>query len=433
MTTFKAKNSSTSAKELFDEKIKFNTEAYEQVDAHGVVEFDFFEKIRYGHVNTKKMPVIPRDEFMQPIIFSNETSGFIFDFCVFGVEIILKHFQDCIRYGSINEDVVSRIAPIKSYTSPTVEYRQGLKENFEHFNQHLVNNRLLYKITGLRSYVKRFLDYYKINYQNLRPMTLSKHCISRHASPLETGMAVQFFQTAFDDDQIKYDEIISSPNFPKYVNACRNYGFSIMKQTPNMVIFDINSAANVIPLAENGLSSIEQLFETRFTTSPTICTDIMRDEMAIAYNLFARANRVTLQAKDCGDKLIYNKKILPLVGNVNNNNYLNNNIINIYITFKYYEEQERMSLGKFNQIKKNVKYFQKRFDNESVIGYIKEEFQDLYKNEPNNYASFIRRENQKEVEILEAETQAQITGQEVEIETQMISRTPTQPTGGGSY
>ena len=125
MTTFKAKNSTSSAKELFDEKIKFNTEAYEQVDAHGVVEFDFFEKIRYGHVNTRKMPVIPRDEFMQPIIFSNETSGFIFDFCVFGVEIILKHFQDCIRYGSINEDVVSRIAPIKSYTSPTVEYRQG--------------------------------------------------------------------------------------------------------------------------------------------------------------------------------------------------------------------------------------------------------------------------------------------------------------------
>jgi hypothetical protein len=90
-----------------------------------------------------------------------------------------------------------------------------------------------------------------------------------------------------------------------------------------------------------------------------------------------------------------------------------------------------MSLGKFNQIKKNVKYFQKRFDNESVIGYIKEEFQDLYKNEPNNYASFIRRENQKEVEILEAETQAQITGQEIEIETQLIDRSSPGASGAG--
>ena len=434
MTTFKAKNDINSAKELFDERIKFNVEAYEEAgNTLGVVDFDFFEKIRYGHVNTRKMPVIPRDEFMQPIIFSNDASGFIFDFCVFGVETILKHFQDCMRYGNIDQDTVSNIRPIKSYTSPTVEYRRGLKQNFQDFNQHLTNNRLLYKISGLTTYVKRFLDYYKINYHNLRPMTLSKHCISRHASPLETGMAIQFFQTAFDEDQIKYDEIISSPNFPKYVNACRNYGFSIMKHTPNMVIFDINSAANNIPLTENNISSIEQLFETRFTTSPTICTDIMREEMAIGYNQLANENRTLLQAKDCGDKLVYNKKVLSLVGNVNNNIYLNNNILNIYITFKYYEEQERMSLGKFNQIQQNVKYFQKRFDNEAVISYIKEEFQDLYKNEPNNYASFIRRENQKEVEILEAETQAQITGQEIEIETQLIDRSRPTATGRGSY
>ena len=102
MKTFKGKNSSKSAKELFEQRIKFNTEAYDNIgNTLGIVDFDFFEKIRYGHVNTKNMPVIPRDEFMQPIIFSNETSGFIFDFCVFGVEIILKHFQDCLRYGFI--------------------------------------------------------------------------------------------------------------------------------------------------------------------------------------------------------------------------------------------------------------------------------------------------------------------------------------------
>ena len=217
-------------------------------------------------------------------------------------------------------------------------------------------------------------------------------------------MAVQFFPTVFDDDQAKFDEIISSPNFPKYVNACRNYGFSVIKSTPNVVIFDINSAANSIPLRENNITSIEQLFESRFTTSPTICLDLLKIEMAVAYNLLAEANRSTLLAKDCGDAIKYKKKVLPLVGNVNNNNYINNNIINIYITFKYYEEQERMSIGKFNQIKQNVKYFQKRFDNEAVIGYIKDEFQNLYATEPNNYASFIRRENQKEVEILEQDT-----------------------------
>jgi len=92
-----------------------------------------------------------------------------------------------------------------------------------------------------------------------------------------------------------------------------------------------------------------------------------------------------------------------------------------------------MSIGKFNQIQQNVKYFQKRFDNDSVIGYIIDEFQSLYATEPNNYASFIRRENQKEIEILEQETQADLTDTVVEIEAPQIQRSQPQPTGRGSY
>ena len=434
MTTFNANNNNTSSKELFDQKIKFNTEAYADAgNIKGIVEFNFFEKIRYGHVNTKNIPVIPREEYMQPIIYSNEISGIIFDFCVFGVEMILKHFQDCLRYGIIEQDTITKIAPIKAFVSPLIAYREGLKFNFDTFNDHLTINNLHNNITGLSSYVKEYVKYFKINHDVLRPMTLSKHCISKYASPMETGMAIQFYPTMFDDDQAKYDDIISSPNFKKYVNACRNFGFSVMKNTPNMIMFDINSAANAIPLNENGISSAEQLFETRFNVDTSKTIKILKQEMGKGYNMYANANKIVLNVKDCNDRLIYNKKVLPLVNNINNNNYINNNIINIYITFKYHEEQERMSIGKFNQIKNNVSYFQKRFDNDSVIGYINDEFQNLYESEPNNYASFIRREDQKEIEKLEDETQAQLSATTIEIEGPTIDRSPTQPTGRGTY
>ena len=434
MTTFNANNNNGSSRDLFEQKIKFNTEAYSEIrDTKGIVEFNFFEKIRYGHVDTKNTPVVPREEFMQPIIYSNETAGIIFDFCVFGVEMILKHFQDCLRYGSIPNDFITNLEPLRAYQPPVIEYTAGLKSNFSKFNTYLETNELIYKITGLSTYVKEFLKYFQINYADLRPMTLSKHCVSRHASPLETGLAVVFYDTLFDDDQAKYDDIISSPNFPKYVKACRNFGFSIVKNTPNMIIFDINSAANAIPLRENEIGSIENLFETRYDIAANLSLDILKREMGLGYNEFANANRITLNPKECRDRLIYNKKVLPIVNNINNNNYINNNIINIYITFKYYEEQERMSLGKFNQIQQNVKYFQKRFDNDSVIGYIIDEFQSLYDNEPNNYASFIRRENQKEIEALEQETQADLTDTVVEIEAPRIQRSQPQPTGRGSY
>ena len=82
MTTFNANNNNGSSRDLFEQKIKFNTEAYSEIrDTKGIVEFNFFEKIRYGHVDTKNTPVVPREEFMQPIIYSNETAGIIFDFC----------------------------------------------------------------------------------------------------------------------------------------------------------------------------------------------------------------------------------------------------------------------------------------------------------------------------------------------------------------
>ena len=59
-----------------------------------------------------------------------------------------------------------------------------------------------------------------------------------------------------------------------------------------------------------------------------------------------------------------------------------------------------MSNGKFDQVIKNINYFQKRFDTNTVIGYIENEFQNLYKNEPNNYASFIRKERARELGVL---------------------------------
>ena len=433
MTKFNANNKTKSSKELFEEKIKFNAEAYAEIEyPKGIVEFNFFEKIRYGHVNTKNLPVIPDEEFMQPIINSRTIVGLTFDFSVVGVDLIVNHFQNCLRFGTIHQDTVSNLEVMQSYVPPENEYRRGLKLNLEHYNEYLETNKLNKNITGFTSYVKKFMDYYKKNYVYLRPMTLAKHCVSIYSSPLETGLAIKLYPTLFDDDQSKYDDLISSPNFKKYINVCRNYGFSIMKNTPNVIMFDINSAANRIPLDENNITSIENLFETRYKNPIGDSLRILETEFILGYNTYANNNRVTSHVSECNYDLKYTKNILPLVNNINNN-YIHNNIINIYTTFKYYEEQGRMSIGKFNQIKNNIKYFQKRFDNDSVIGYINDEFQSLYENEPNNYAAFIRRENEKEVQKLEDETQAQLSATVIEIEGPTIDRSPTQPTGRGTY
>ena len=438
MTKFRAKNSVQSAKTLFEEKVNFNENAYLEVsDTKGIVEFNFFEKIRYGHVNTKKIPVVPRDTYMTPILYDNNFTGLIFDFCAYGIDQILKHFLDCLRYGSLLDDDVSRINPIESYKSPLIEYRKGTEMNLDHFNAYLERNNLNNKITDFTRYVNLFMDFYKKRYRSMRPMTLSAHCRSPFSSPLETGLAIKLFPTMFDDDQKKFDDIISSPNFSKYVNACKNFGYSISKTSPNLIIFDINSAANVIPLSKNNITSIENLFESRYQVPTTLSLQVIQQEMIKGFNKYANANPYTLNAKAChlvgSGGLLYNTNVLNHISN-NNNDYLNNNILNIYITIRYYEESERMSIGKYNQMIKNIDYFKKRFDTDSIIGYIEDEYKNLYKNEPNNYRSFILKERQRETEQLEKETQAQITNTLIEIETMTNTNlSPIQPFGDGTY
>ena len=463
MKTFNASNKLKSSKELFEQRVKFNTEAYLDIEnTKGVVDFYFFEKIRYGHVNTESVPVIPKEEFLQPILYSEQISGLAFDFCIYGIEQILKHFKDCLRYGIINKDLITRIEPLESYKPPALAYREGLKLNFQNFNDYLEENYLNSKITDFESYVKMFMDFYKKNYKSMRPMTLSAHCLSSHSSPLETGLAIKLFPTVFDDDQKKYDDLISSPNFQKYVNACRNFGFSIVKNTPNLIIYDINSPANSIPLSKNNISSAENLFETRYQTPTNITLQIIQDEMVSGFNEYAFENPYTLHVKECNlrgyrytcttiqediacdDNLIYNMNLLSIVRG-HDNSYINNNILNIYNTFRYYEEQERMSIGKFQQINKNINYFQKRFDKSSVISYIEDEYKNLYKNEPNNYVSFLIKEKLRALEQLEKETLADLTNTLVEIDTDTrldtssgvttgdASTSPSQPTGGGTY
>ena len=119
MTKFNANNKTKSSKELFEEKIKFNAEAYAEIEyPKGIVEFNFFEKIRYGHVNTKNLPVIPDEEFMQPIINSRTIVGLTFDFSVVGVDLIVNHFQNCLRFGTIHQDTVSNLEVMQSYVPP---------------------------------------------------------------------------------------------------------------------------------------------------------------------------------------------------------------------------------------------------------------------------------------------------------------------------
>jgi hypothetical protein len=435
---FGAKNSLQSAKALFDEKVNFNENAYLEIsDTKGIVEFNFFEKIRYGHVNTNKIPVVPRDSHMTPILFDNNFTGLVFDFCAYGIDQILKHFIDCLRYGSISDDQISRINPIESYKSPLIEYRKGAEMNLARFNTYLEKKNLNNKVTDFTRYVKLFMDFYKKRYDTMRPMTLSAHCRSSFSSPLETGLAIKLFPTMFDNDQSKFDDIINSPNFPKYVNACKNFGYSICKGSPNLIIFDINSAANITPLSKNNITSVENLFESRYQVPTTLSLQVIQQELLKGFNEYAVRNPYTLNARAChlvgSGGLLYNTNVLNPISN-NNNEYLNNNILNIYITIRYYEESERMSIGKYNQMIKNIDYFTKRFDTNSIIGYIEDEYKNLYKNEPNNYRSFIRKERLREIEQLEKETQSQITNTLIEIETTTNTNlSPIQPFGDGTY
>ena len=207
---------------------------------------------------------------------------------------------------------------------------------------------------------------------------------SRFSSILDTGLAFSYSEVPYDADQQKVDQIIDHPSYAYFKNLSLNMGFSILHNTPNILLYDVASPATEGIRFRYGLSNLSSLFSSRFIKTYTIDNNVLYNNINIYYNKYALRNRI-IKSVDvkCGRTVSTIYHLHPV--QITKRMFQDFQEIEIYCKIRNHEEGSPFSHQKIKNIIKKANYFLKTVDKLEAMSYINNEFKDQVWNKNHGY------------------------------------------------
>jgi hypothetical protein len=370
---FDSNNDSKSSLRFLRRK-KYRLFAYGENNGLGekcIKDFNFVERMRYGHIDNKNNSIIPKEDRLVSI-----ENGRVFDFVADSYSLARLNILAAVNKGHIpSENLTNNLSSVTSYSNPKVRYGEYLNRTLQYYNEtHIPNILGTTSITSYEGYVKSFLNFFLENPLSI-PLTLTGWNLSNDSSIFNTGLAFSYMNLKFDEDQRKIDEIIDDPNFQYLKNLCTNMGFSISHSNPNILVYDVDSPANKSILGSYGIYNLDYLFKRSFIKTYTLDNDILYNKINIYYNKYVESfsRQRIVEVKDCRTVSRY-ISLSPV--DINKRPYSDLEEISIYANIRNKEEGRVYTPQTLNNIYKKAKYFYKKLDKPSAFGYINDMFRD---------------------------------------------------------
>ena len=399
MPEFKGKNSLKSTIGLTFQRSKYNVEALPSVTFLDkcIVNFNFAERVLYGRVDENLNVVIPQQESMKTIISeASKTTITLMNFVADAFKDFERTFERARNSGKIrrNDPFLSSPQAYNAYQNPKVLYEKYFQTIMTEFEQSFREET---KIKSPEDYLASFLRYIG-NITPTFPITYTAWHRSKNSSVFTSGLAIDLAGLAIDDDELK-ENFINSENFDFYKNSCIRHGFSIVKNSPWVIISDLDSPASSLYHRNYDLSSVSEIFSTNFLSTSDFDIMYLKQNLFKSYNKFVTSFPYRKVFETCNNRLITNNEFRYTINiNTFNNIFNNNYIIEYYNNIRYFEENTSFSISDRNKFSKNAKNLQKTFDISRAIGYINEQYRSVYKSKPGGLNSVLKRLRAKQTE-----------------------------------
>ena len=428
MTEFKAKNNNSSTFYQAFYRSKYSKEAFLSNNGLGpnnVVNFLFAERNLYGRVDQNLNVVVPKAEFLKRISSRENPSGIIgLNFVIDQFQDFFENYQKALINNKIrqNEPFLSKIKVYKSYDSPKVHYEKYFTDLMDNFHNFFLDTK-----TTLTAgdYFKEFMVYAK-QIAPTFPVTYTAWQRSKNSSIFTTGLAFDLSGQDAGDDELK-ERFINNDNFPYFRLACENFGFSISRNCPWVIVADLGSPVARLYHENYLLSTVEEIFSLQFDQTYFFDLEYIRLNLFKSYNSFVDRFNYEKQVRLCSKNKIIKKNIFRNNINLNkyNNIYNNNYFIKYYNNIRNAEENNIFPESDKIKITENAKNLEKTFDISRAIGYVNEQYRSVYKNKPGGLNDILKRIENKEKTKNEEKIKQQSTG--------MPSGTPGGSGGSSGY
>ena len=386
MTKFKGKNSVESTANLAGERANYNQLAFPDNNGLGpeqVVDFNFAEKTLYGRVNRQLTPIVVNQDYLKAVTTFNarQANMLLMNFVVDQIQDFESHFVRACRLGLIprDDDYLSTIKVQKAYVNPISMYQQHVDKVMTAFlTDYLPKFKDdVFSVDRFNHYLLQFLELVGEQF----PLTLSGFQKSNQSSIYSSGLCFSIADLAFDNDEEKQDAFLDNPAFNYYINLAKQYGLSVNKRSPNVLISDLSSPVTVEYRKKYKLFTLESIFAIQYDLAYSRDLELLSSNIISYYNSFVNQNPTKRFIETCGPKT---KSFYKRRSTINSIDY--NIIINLYIKARNVEERKPLNKNTIELVIANVKKLSKH-SMEASMAYADDQFRSLYnqKNGSLNY------------------------------------------------
>ena len=354
---------------------KYSTKAYPENNGMGpivVKNTNFIERIHYGMIDNQNNSIIPDEDFM-----INTEDGRVFDFVADSYSLMRLNWSVALQKGlvSIQGSAFGNLQMVDSYKNPRARYGEYLGDILRFYNNtHIPIILGITNITSYDDYVKGFFNFLFKEFKGV-PITMTRWNTSNESRTMDSGLAFSYADIAFDEDQRKIDQIIDHPSFEYFKNIAMNMGFSIVHNSPNILLYDLASPAGASIRQSYGLYDLDSLFANRFIKTYTIDNNMLYNNINIYYNKYVNKNPQTKVVKVVCNKTVSEYIMLQNIP-YDKKPYTDIQEINLYCRLRNLEEGLPFSKQKEASIFKKAKFFLKKVDKAAAMSYINSEYRD---------------------------------------------------------
>jgi hypothetical protein len=401
MTYFKGKNEIKSIRRLISERIKYQTQSYIREDEDEappqVVDFNFAERTLYGRVDRQLNPVIPNENFLFPLVSTNSRVNTVRVMNFVGQQFkdLESHYIRACRLGVIPKDdpILSTLQAKRGYESPTDLFNTYIPTVMDVYVNDFLASREQ-QIDNFKDFLFNFPEFME-KMSQVFPVTFSGFQRSNHSSIFTSGLAIDIGEIPFGDDEMKEELMFTKPAFQYYVNLARQYGFSVNKRNPSVLVSDLAGPATIVYRNNLNLSSINSIFSKQFIK--TIDSDLskFRKMLVDYYNSFVTKFRFKQVVDVCLNRTVIENYTREYI-NINNINLYYNNIIYLYFFTRNIEERKPYSDSQIKTFFETAIRIGKKSES-AMMNYIDDQFKAVY-NQKDGSLTYYNEKLQKQLD-----------------------------------
>ena len=262
MVTPKGKNS-LSTKRLFDERGVYE-DSYPTDNNVNPIDLWYDHKILYGRVDLCGNPIFLDEEHLVEMMDG-----------IFVVDLVEEAYRD-VQTAIVKSDLLGQIdmdnstilplKPVRTWKSVHQDYHSHLETIYQIFIGGFISSGVDREIVNYSTFEKQFFSFYKMIRDSL-VFTRSSFITSREATPLMSGLMIEFSDADHGDDQAKYTSYIKDKEFDYYRNTMKRHGFVIDKHAPWRVMVDLDSEPIKEKISNKGFTTTNDFFKAYYITA----------------------------------------------------------------------------------------------------------------------------------------------------------------------